>query len=272
MFSARELLKQRLDGLNNKISERLDFDFSAVSRNIDTIDDFNREIFSNFEAGGRIFYRGERINSRERNLLPTLLRNQDNLFGENDLGIAHIDADYIFNYYGSMGDFVRVFNNTMGRADSAHLYEICAFAQHYFRVSPLIDFSKSLYSALSFALKGREVFASDIVLYTVELKDGEDYTNNIAVADRWLSDIDICVSRFEEADVKGAVREIIGNKGVNMTDEFKRHLEHINTSPVPKAKLIDVPTNTRMKFQQGVFLMLTDFQLFNIKYFTKNNG
>lgn len=187
------------------------------------------------------------------------------------MGIAHIDADYIFNYYGSMGDFVRVFNNTMGRADSAHLYEICAFAQHYFRVSPLIDFSKSLYSALSFALKGREVFASDIVLYTVELKDGEDYTNNIAVADRWLSDIDICVSRFEEADVKGAVREIIGNKGVNMTDEFKRHLEHINTSPVPKAKLIDVPTNTRMKFQQGVFLMLTDFQLFNIKYFTKNN-
>lgn len=33
---------------------------------------------------------------------------------------------------------------------------------------------------------------------------------------------------------------------------------------------IDVPTNTRMKFQQGVFMLLTDFQLFNDTYLTKN--
>lgn len=270
MFSAREHFKEKLDRLNKKINSNLDFDFSAVSKRIETMDDFNNEIMRDFLSGKQLFYRGERINDPNRNLLPTMLRNPDKLFSDNDLGVLHIDSDYIYNYYSSLGSFVNVFNKTMGTADIDNLYEICAFAQHYYHFSPLIDFTKSVYPSLSFALKNREKYEDDIVLYVLELKNNDDYTTDIATANKWLKELDIYVSCFDEEDIKKTVKEVIENKGLRMTEDFRQHLERLNTRPVPKAKLIDVPTNTRMKFQQGVFLMLTDFQLFNVKYFTKN--
>lgn len=270
MFSAREHLKEKLGKLNNKINETLDFDFSAVSKNIDTIEDFDKEIMHDFIEGRQLFYRGERINDPNRNLLPTLLRKPDELFKNNDLGLIHIDSNYIYNYYSSLGSFVDVFHNTMGKADADNLYDICAFAQHYYHSSPLIDFTKSVYPALSFAIKDRESVEDDIILYVLQLKNNDDYTTDINTANQWLKDLNIYVSCAAEKDVRNAVKEIIENKSLLMTDDFRKHMEQINTRPAPKAKLIDVPTNTRMKFQQGVFLMLTDFQLFNVKYFTKN--
>ena len=38
----------------------------------------------------------------------------------------------------------------------------------------------------------------------------------------------------------------------------------------PTGKLIDIATNDLMKFQQGVFLLLSDFNLVNRLYLTKN--
>ncbi|MCM1114455.1 MAG: FRG domain-containing protein [Clostridium sp.] len=270
MFSARDILKQRLDDLSFKLNESLDFDFSAVSKKINTIEEFNSEILSDFYSGKQLFYRGERVNAPDRNLLPTMLRKPAELFKNNDLGIIHLDAQFIYDYYSSLGNFVDVFHKTMGKADAKHLYDICAFAQHYYHVSPLIDFTKSVYPALSFALKDRKAFDKDIILYVVELKKQEDYTNDISTANEWLKDLSVYVSCFEERDVKSIVKDIIESKSLHMNDDFRLHMEKINAKPNPKAKLIDVPTNTRMKFQQGVFLMLTDFQLFNVKYFTKN--
>lgn len=270
MFSAREHFKEKLNQLNKKINSNLDFDFSAVSKRIETIDDFADEIMADFLNGKQLFYRGERLNDPSRNLLPTMLRNPDKLFSDNDLGVLHIDSNYIYNYYSSLGSFVNVFNKTMGLADMDNLYEICAFAQHYYHFSPLIDFTKSVYPSLSFALKDRKVYDDDIVLYVLELKNDDDYTTDIATANQWLKELDIYVSCFDEEDVKRTVKEVIENKRLHMSDDFKNHLDRLNAKPVPKAKLIDVPTNTRMKFQQGVFLMLTDFQLFNVRYFTKN--
>lgn len=270
MFSARDRLKNRLGEIENKITDRVDFDYSAVSKRINTIDEFNSEILDDFLCGKQLFYRGERINSPKRNLLPTLYRSNNNLFNYSDLGIVHIDSDFLIKYFSSLGSFIDVFNNTMGKADRDNLYELCAFAQHYLNVSPLIDFTKNLYTSLSFALKDREIFDDDIVLYTVELKREDDYTDDINIANRWLRDIDVYVSGFEEKEVRKIIKEIIENKDLIMSDDFRRHMEQINKNPLPTAKLIDVPTNTRMKYQQGVFLLLTDFQLFNVKYFTKN--
>ncbi len=270
MFSAREHLRERLTSFNQKISEQLDFDFSAVSKRINTLEEFDDLIFSDFSANKQLFYRGERINDPNRHLLPTMLRNPKNLFKNDDLGIIHIDADFILNHYTSLGNFVDVFKATMGRVDTDSLYEICAFAQHYYDFSPLIDFTKSIYPSLSFALKDREKYNDDIILYVLELKNDEDYTTDIDTANLWLKNLNIYASYFEESKVKEAVRDMIDNKKISMTDTFRRHIEQINTPPAPRAKLIDVPTNTRMKFQQGVFLLLTDFQLFNITYFTKN--
>lgn len=271
MFSAREHLKKRLESLNEKLSDELDFDFSSVSKKIDTYEEFEKYILNDFLCGKQLFYRGERINDPNRHLIPTMFRKPKELFKDNDLGIVHIDSHYLYNYYAGMGSFVDVFNKTMGKADVDNMYEICAFAQHYCDFSPLIDFTKSLYPSLSFALKDRTEFDDDIILYVLELKDFNDYTNDISVANQWLKDFSVYVSCIKEDDIKKAVRDIFANKHIlPMPDDFRKHLEHIGSKPVPKAKLIDVPTNTRMKFQQGVFLLLTDFHLFNVTYFTKN--
>lgn len=45
MFSAREHLKKRLESLNEKLSDELDFDFSSVSKKIDTYEEFEKYIF-----------------------------------------------------------------------------------------------------------------------------------------------------------------------------------------------------------------------------------
>lgn len=268
--SAREILRQKLDEISVKIEDNLDIDFSNVSQRIDDLEAFNKFILDPFLSGERLFYRGERINDPNRRLLPTFYRDQEITLKNSDLGIKHINSEFIFDYYKSLGDFVFVFNKTMGNATPEHLYDICAFAQHYYHMSPLIDFTKSVYPSLSFALKGRKFFDEDIVLYVLKLTDMDDYTKDIATADKWLSDLDVYVSYFDENSVRNSIKELMENKKIVMPSDFKRHLDTISSNPAPKAKLIDVPTNTRMKFQQGVFMLLTDFQLFNDTYFTKN--
>lgn len=270
MFSAKEHFKQRLEAVSNKINTDLDFDFSAVSKRIDTLEQFENELVQGYYSSKQFFYRGERTNDTNRHLLPTMLRNTAELFEDNELGFVHIDADYIYDYYSSLGSFLELFNKTMDKTDKNSLYNICAFAQHYYHKSPLIDFTKSIYPSLSFALKDRNIFDDDIVLYVLELKSKEDYTTDINTANKWLSEINIYASCFDEADVKAVIKEVLSNKSLDMSKDFKRHIDQLNTPPIPKAKLIDVPTNTRMKFQQGVFLMLTDFHLYNVRYFTKN--
>lgn len=268
--SAREMLRQKLDEISIKIEDNLDIDFSHVSKKIDNIEDFNKIILNPFLTGEKLFYRGERINDPNRRLLPTLYRDQKVTLENSDLGIKHINSNFIFDYYKSLGDFVFVFNKTMGKASPEHLYEICAFAQHYYHLSPLIDFTKSIYPSLSFALKDRKSFDEDIVLYVLKLRDMDDYTKDIEVADKWLNELNVYVSYFDENSVRKSVKDLIESKKVPIPTDFRKHLDTIASNPAPKAKLIDVPTNTRMKFQQGVFMLLTDFQLFNDTYFTKN--
>lgn len=268
--SAREILRQKLNEISIRIDDNLDIDFSHVSKNINTIKEFNQFILDPFLSGEKLFYRGERINDPNRHLLPTIYRDQNIVLKDSDLGIKHINSRFLFDYYESLGDFVYVFNHTMGNASPNHLYEICSFAQHYYHLSPLIDFTKSLYPSLSFALKDRKIFNDDIVLYVLKLRDTEDYTQDIKVADEWLKDLNVYVSFFDENSVRKSVRELIENKKVSIPTDFKKHLDTISSNPVAKAKLIDVPTNTRMKFQQGVFMLLTDFQLYNDTYLTKD--
>ena len=108
--SARQLLRQKLDEISVKIEDNLDIDFSHVSKRIDNIEDFNTIILDPFLSGEKLFYRGERINDPNRRLLPTFYREQKFALENSDLGIKHINSDFIFDYYKSLGDFVYVFN------------------------------------------------------------------------------------------------------------------------------------------------------------------
>ena len=273
MISAKDLFKKRINLFNDAISDNFDYDFSSVTVRLDSFDEFDKCVLSPYDSGIKLFYRGERINSPRRTLIPTMLRQPRRLLEKSDYGFLHIDSSFLYDYYSGMGDFVGLFSRTMGRADAKHLYDISAFAQHYCQFSPLIDFSKSLYPALSFALKNREVYEEDIVLYVLELKNNNDYTTSKSTADKWLNELNINLSAFNEQDMKSLIKDSFEGKiplAIYDPEEFKKQLEFFNTPPAPTAKLIDVPTNTRMKFQKGVFLFLNDFHLFGSNYFTKN--
>ena len=62
MFSAKEHFKQRLEAVSNKINTDLDFDFSAVSKRIDTLEQFENELVQGYYSSKQFFYRGERTN------------------------------------------------------------------------------------------------------------------------------------------------------------------------------------------------------------------
>lgn len=112
--------------------------------------------------------------------------------------------------------------------------------------SPLIDFTKSPYVALSFELKGRSSSSEDSIIYTVDVCNEDHYTNDPFVAECWLREYH--VSLYNKT-----------------TDEEGNKINHVS----PSARIIDIATNDLMKYQQGLFLLLTDFVLINKLYRTK---
>lgn len=252
-----------------KIESELDFDFRADMVKIETIDDFDSLILKPYQDGKQIFYRGERKNSLSRPLLPTLYRNRELLF-DNSKKVSLVNAQTLYSVYNKSTDYFKLYEKIIGKIDIDEMYSFLAFSQHYFGLSPLIDFTKSIYVALSFALKDRQSYDDNILIYTLELNSQNDYTNSIAVANEWINDYSILL--FRDID-----KSILNNHLENpldvisdykkIADSFKGHnLLELNA---PTAKLIDVPNNDLIKFQQGVFLLLDDFSLLGKNYLTK---
>lgn len=253
-----------------KIESELDFDFRADMVKIETIDDFDSLILKPYQDGKQIFYRGERKNSLSRPLLPTLYRNRELLF-DNSKKVSLVNAQTLYSVYNKSTDYFKLYEKIIGKIDIDEMYSFLAFSQHYFGLSPLIDFTKSIYVALSFALKDRQSYDDNILIYTLELNSQNDYTNSIAVANEWINDYSVLL--FRDID-----KSILNNHLENpldvisdykkIADSFKGHnLLELNA---PTAKLIDVPNNDLIKFQQGVFLLLDDFSLLGKNYLTKN--
>ena len=237
------------------IEDTLDFDYSVGEVYIDSMETFQKELLDPFKDPARhIYYRGERVSQLSRPLLPTMYRDKETLLKGNAYH-TEVDADYLLNYYKSYGGYVDLYNAVFGNAGKYRLYDLCAFSQHYLNNSPLIDFTKSLYVALSFGLKEKTEFADDGVIYAVEIEDlNNNYTTDKVVAECWLNDYHVSVYDFSRSEDSPEMR--------------KAKAEAQRTSPT--AKLIDIATNDLMKFQQGVFLLLSDFSLVNRLYLTKN--
>ena len=255
-----------LSELNKAIENELDFDFSVNEKRILTTEDFNKYLKNPFgDKNKMIFYRGERKNDLSRPLVPTLLRNKKNLLQEGTL-VLNIDSEYLRNFYKGMGQYLNVFETMFSDVSQYRMYELCSFSQHYLGISPFIDFTKSLYVALSFATKGRREVENDIVVYTAEISDFDNYTNDIVVAECWLNNYKVSI--YNSPD------EIFKLKNISMTPsafkKAKASLESRIQDSSPKAKMIDIPTNDLVKYQQGVFLLLTDFAMYHKSYLTKN--
>lgn len=228
----------------SNFEDTYDYDFSVNEVYIDTMDDFNKILLEPFKQGKRLFYRGERVNSLNRPLLPTMFRDREKLIpsGQNNVTI---DSNYIFDFYSSFGRYVELYNNSFGSSSKENLYDLCAFSQHYMSLSPLIDFTSSLYVALSFSIKGKHIVNDSPIIYTTEIANAENYTRDPAVAEKWIQEYRVTVHNSVDEDNK-----------IPRTS--------------PHARLIDIASNDLMKFQKGVFLLLTDFNLVNKMYLTKN--
>lgn len=252
-----------LNSLEKVLEHELDFNFRINEKKIITVDEFNtclKEPF--YKNGGNIFYRGERINSSKRTLTPTLLRHSDEIFKNGEV-IVNIDYDYLLNFYREKGDYLDFYRYIFGTASKYRMFEICSFSQHYLDMSPFIDFTKSLFVAMSFALKNRDAFTDDIVVYTVEIDDKEHYTDDIVTAECWLHDYKVTMFNSPENIMKGRM-------GISSVRESIEAMEARSKATSPTAKFIDIPTNDLIKFQQGVFMLLTDYSMFYDSYLTKS--
>lgn len=254
--------------LGKKLEDELDMDFSVSEIRIDDIKRFNELIKEPFNAefpkkNRRIFYRGERVDSPLRPLVPTLLRDKSRLLTAGE-GVVEIDGDFLLRFYENMGEYLDIYRRVFGTATRYRLYELCAFSQHYLDVSPFIDFTKSLYVALSFALKGRSEFDEDIVLFTAEIADDDSYTNDIVTAECWLNSYRVTVYNDPKS-----LRDI-GDIAPAVLRRARAVAQGEPLETAPKARLIDIPTNDFTKLQQGVFLLLTDFALVRRSYLTKS--
>ncbi len=252
-----------------KIEDEFDFDFHLDTNIISTLDGFERNILKPYESGKRIFYRGERVNRADRPLLPTLFRDKDKLISENRF-VSLVDSEFICDYYRKMPAYYNLYSDIIGEISPDNLYPFLAFSQHYLGISPLIDFSKSPYPAMSFALKDRKTYDEDIMLYTLEIKDDTDYTDNVLTANRWLNDYGVVVMR----DNARLQLNFELDNPFDAIAEYRKIHERFSGSTflelnAPSAKLIDVPTNDLMTYQQGVFLLLNHFSLMGKSYLTK---
>lgn len=237
------------------LEDNFDFDYSVGERFIDSMEMFRQELLIPFQDKDRhMFYRGERVGGLNRPLLPTMYRNKNALLKKGE-HCVEVNADFLLEYYKAHGSFYDLYNTTFGTAGKYRLYDLCAFSQHYLNDSPLIDFTKSLYVALSFGLKEKTEFMDDSIIYAVEIEDlSKCYTTDKVVAECWLNDFKVHVYNFDKDDPSPEVQAL--KKSVMRTS--------------PTGRLIDIATNDLMKFQQGVFLLLSDFNLVNRLYLTKN--
>lgn len=264
------LSDEKFADFETQIIDQLDVDFSLVKREIHTFAEFEQYLKTPFlSEREKIFYRGERVDDRRRPLIPTIFRNREALFDSGE-AIAEVDADFIYDYYSRGGDYISLYKKVMDKNPKDNLYRLCAFSQHYLDVSPFVDFTKSLYVSLSFALKNRKEYQDDLVLYTVKILDAQDYTEDEDTANGWLQDYRVYVFRQREEYIK----ELLSGRGKQLRQMMlqmdKEKLELLKVGNSPSAKMIAIPTNDLMRYQQGVFLLLNDFKLMFNSYPTKS--
>ena len=151
-----------------RLEDALDVNFGVSEIEIDTLEKFNEELYVPFLQGSGVVYRGERIHSQQRRLIPTLLRQKASELKELEIEKSlNINGRYLFDMYVAKERFYEVYNLLYGDTDRYKMYNMTALAQHYLDLSPFIDFTKSLYVSLSFAIKGRVSAEEDFVIYTV---------------------------------------------------------------------------------------------------------
>ena len=96
-----------------KIEYELDFDYNTSVNHIETVEDFIEHIINPFENGERIYYRGEKLNTYDRTLIPTIYRHRDYLFDRGEL-VKVLNADGLIDMYQKMPEYFDVYKKIIG--------------------------------------------------------------------------------------------------------------------------------------------------------------
>ena len=195
LFDEKKTIVRRR--LRTRLQDAFDVNYAVAQVRVGSMEGFESELLTPFLQSSGIFYRGERICSSSRRLLPTFLR-KEALTGEELY--THLDARALFDFYTGNKAFTDVYTTLYGAPDPERQYKMLAFAQHYLDVSPFIDFSASLYVALSFAMKGRTEFSDDIVIYTAFDIGDDDTTTDENEVNAWLSAYNVGIVRAESRE------------------------------------------------------------------------
>lgn len=268
--SAAEGIRKRLQ---QRFLDVFDVNYAVSEIRINSMEAFEKQLYLPFAQKEKIYYRGERVSDPSRRLIPTLLRGSDMLSSNADKPVFQINCQSMLDFYCAKPSFKTVYETLYGKADTKNMYSMLAFAQHYLDLSPFIDFSKSLYVALSFAMKGRTSFDDDIVLYTAFDIGDDDTTESVDEVNHWLETYSVNIVKIDVAKELRERGEAYRKEGLPHPEKIYRDLkafQELVEQMTPTAKLIDIPTNDLMKYQQGVFLLLNNFSLIDSKYLTKS--
>ena len=81
------------------IDDALDYDFSVSEVHITNMEEFEEHLLKPFlDKSKRMFFRGERKNSLDRPLLPTMLRNRSRLMASDEC-FWDITSDFLLKFY-----------------------------------------------------------------------------------------------------------------------------------------------------------------------------
>ena len=187
------------------------------------------------------WFRGQ--SNFEWNLLPSLYRNID---GKK---LVHIDNNYIFDLYKKFG-LIEKYGKTIGWHYTD--YDFQSFMQHSVSLSPFLDFSTnpivSTVMALSDTTAFKQHYEKDSALYEIVIRS-EKITYKKDTVDRALMNFNAyyceTIPFFQTLSLKGRMITI---------DSIDSLIEALS----PSVMFIDIPSNDRMRYQSGKFVLFHD--------------
>lgn len=202
---------------------------------------------------GLLYFRGQ--SNYEYRVSPSIIRNlKESVF---------LDDDFYYNILKGAAGLEDKFNDLIRRGNNRiNRYSKYAFIQHSCSFSPLVDFTQSPVIALSFALSNasriNDFRSEDSSVFCLRGGEGElDTITDIHIARDFL--------------IKAFRMKIIESKYFKFGKDY--YLKKVGPSPVlinyiliddlldamtPKIKVINIPTNDRMLYQQGLFVCFYD--------------
>lgn len=221
------------------------------------------EVYDNFlQKGKNDFYIFRGQSDYEWRLLPSMFRELKES--------VEINKKYMLDKYFKIGLFNKYCSIFGYRHDID--YDFISFMQHACSYSPFIDFTKSNIIGISFALSNKNRFNDfhnkDCGLYVVNVNKNNLLTTREDINDFLENQYKIV---YLNRKTIGFGELISFKEGNNTRNIIFTKFETIIKMLTPEYKIVDLPINDRMRYQQGLFLVFYNCLCINDTLFYELN-